>query len=77
MGQEKFIERCTEIHDDNYDYSKVKYKNTKEKVIIICNIHGEFEQVAHGHLQGQGCRKCSRNYTYSIDEFIEKCKKIQ
>jgi very-short-patch-repair endonuclease len=77
IGQEKFIERCAIIHGDKYDYSKVLYKNCKEKVIIICKKHNwEFEQSAGCHLQGQGCRKCSENYTYSVDEFIEKCKEI-
>ena len=77
MGQEKFLERCTEIHDNKYDYSKVIYKNTKEQVIVICKKHNwEFEQSAGCHLQGQGCSKCAENYSYTTKEFIEKCKKI-
>jgi hypothetical protein len=30
------------------------------KIDIICPIHKKFTQVAGKHLQGHGCRKCSR-----------------
>ena len=53
-----FIEDSIKIHGDKYDYSKVKYVNTKTKVKIICRIHGEFEQTPNNHLRGQGCGVC-------------------
>lgn len=56
---ESFIKRANIIHDNKYDYSKVEYNNTAERVTIICPIHGEFEQFASGHLTGYGCRPCS------------------
>lgn len=34
------------------------YKTKKEKVIITCLIHGDFEQSPDGHLRGQGCPRC-------------------
>ena len=78
---ESFIEKAREIHGDKYDYSKVNYINGKNKVIIICPEHGEFEQNAHSHLSGYGCKKCSyeklKHYQQSTtEEFIEKSKKI-
>lgn len=39
---EEFIRRAKKVHGDKYDYSKVKYVKAKEKVCIICPIHGEF-----------------------------------
>ena len=41
-----------------YDYSKVNYINAREKVCIICKIHGDFLQSPNDHLNGCGCQKC-------------------
>lgn len=57
MVTKEFIERAIVIHKDKYDYSLVKYKNMHEKIKIICNVHGVFEQTPHNHLR-HGCRKC-------------------
>lgn len=55
----QFIEDAKKVHGDKYDYSKVDYINNSTKVIITCPIHGDFEQLAGAHLQGQGCAKCA------------------
>ena len=53
---EEFIKKAILVHGEKkYDYSKVDYKQSKIKVIIICPIHGEFEQTPDHHLSGQGC----------------------
>ena len=58
---QKFIEKSKELFGDKFDYSKVKYQSTKKKVIIICPIHGEFEQSPETHLKSKcGCPKCVR-----------------
>lgn len=72
-----FIEKAKKIHNDNYDYSKVIYIDVLTKIIIICKIHGEFEQSPNSHLTGQGCKKCARKITsdknkLSCEEFIKK-----
>ena len=76
-----FIEIAKEIHGDKYDYSKVEYVNSKEKIIIICKEHGEFNQTPDSHLQGCGCNNCASVIKKSIhlsnkEEFIEKAKEI-
>ena len=58
MITKDFIAKARQIHGDKYDYSKVEYKGCKEKVRIICPVHGEFLQVARIHLMGCGCKKC-------------------
>ena len=58
MNTVDFIEKAKKIHGDKYDYSKVEYKKSKEKVCIICPIHGEFWQTPNMHLKGQGCKFC-------------------
>jgi hypothetical protein len=54
-----FIELCRIVHDNLFDYSKVIYTKARDKVIIICSIHGEFEQIAYSHMKGRGCSHCS------------------
>lgn len=55
---EQFIEKAKKIHFNKYDYSKVEYHKSSEKVCIICPEHGEFYQAPANHLLGQGCPKC-------------------
>lgn len=62
MTLEYFIKLSKEKHGDKYDYSKVEYKNCKEKIIIICPEHGEFKQIAGNHCyKGRGCSKCKNS----------------
>jgi very-short-patch-repair endonuclease len=78
---EEFIELAKEIHGDKYDYSNVIYKTAKEKIIITCKIHGDFEQIPDCHLRGNGCDKCAwviriDKKKYTKDEFLEKAIEI-
>lgn len=56
--REEFIERAIKKHGELYDYSKVVYSLSQNKVEIICPKHGSFWQTAHSHLLGRGCKKC-------------------
>lgn len=58
--QEEFILKVKSIHNNLYDYSLVDYKNIKEKIKIICPVHGIFEQKAQSHLLGRGCYQCAQ-----------------
>lgn len=71
-----FIENAKKIHGEKYDYSLVDYKNNKTPVTIICPIHGKFEQVPNGHLDGGGCQKCGGNLSLTKNEFISKSNEI-
>ena len=77
----KFIEKAKKIHDNVYDYSKVKYVNSNTKVCIICPKHGEFWQLPTNHLKGQGCPQCGRESTINSKksntlDFIKKSRLI-
>ena len=57
--QDSFIKYANQTHINKYDYSKVKYVNSEEKVCIICPEHGEFWQTPHNHISlKQGCPIC-------------------
>lgn len=55
---QEFIQKATKTHFNKYDYSKVNYIKSNQKVCIICPEHGEFWQTPASHLQGEGCSKC-------------------
>lgn len=77
LTTEEFIKRSREKHGGIYDYSKVDYKDSREKVIITCRKHGDFEQIASLHMLGSICPTCSKENRYlTKEEFIEKAKKI-
>ena len=77
----EFIERALAKHNGKYDYSKVDYVTSKEKVTIICNEHGPFEQVATDHLSGKGCPKCrnennATSQRQSVETFIVRASAV-
>lgn len=78
---EEFIYKSNKVHNNYYDYSISKYVSAKNKIAIICPIHGSFEQSVNDHLAGKGCMKCgiiktsdAKNYTTEV--FIEKANQI-
>jgi len=81
---DEFIEKSKKIHGNKYDYSKVKYIDSRLKIIIICKKHGEFEQNTHSHLSGFGCPTCressmEKNISKILDKlnvFYERQKKF-
>ena len=73
----QFIFNSNNIHGYKYDYSKVEYINSNNKVIIICNKHGEFLQSPFNHLNGSGfniCGKILQNNKTKLthEEFIQR-----
>ena len=75
LNNKIFLNECNEVHNNKYDYSLVEYKKAKDKIKIICPIHGIFEQNAFNHKKGIGCPKCSYDKLRNIN-FIEESNKI-
>ena len=73
---EAFITKASEIHGNKYDYSKVEYINVKNKVEIICKIHGHFFQTPNDHLSKKGCIMCGGTHCLDKKSFIKKSKEI-
>lgn len=56
-----FIQKARLKHGTKFDYSKFEYLTAKTKSIIICPVHGEFEQTSDKHMQSKhGCYDCAR-----------------
>jgi very-short-patch-repair endonuclease len=80
LTTDEFIKRAKEINGGRFDYSKVIYTLSKNKIILVCSIHGPFKIRATSHMEGKGCFKCgvaiprpSRRLTQK--EFIDKAIK--
>ena len=56
----EFLDKAHEIHGNNYDYSNMKYVDTKTKIAITCNgCHKIFYQTPSLHIsQSNGCPNC-------------------
>ena len=81
MGLSDFIKKARNVHGEKYDYSKSLYLGSREKIEIICPLHGSFFQLATNHLNGRGCKECSkikitRNQSSNTEEFISKARNI-
>ena len=81
LTTEEFVIKAKAVHGDKYDYSKVEYVDSKTKVCIICNEHGEFWQQPSNHLHGINCPQCGleirrRKRTHSVEEFLKESKSI-
>lgn len=70
---QEFIEKSKVLHNNLYNYSKVKYINAKTPVTIICPTHGEFLQTPDSHLQGRGCPHCKSKHQSQV---YQKLKQI-
>lgn len=74
----EFKDRGNEKYNNWYDYSKVHFNTTADIVTIICPDHGEFSQLASGHLYGYGCNACGNDVNRkSTQLYIEQVKKTQ
>lgn len=62
LGLDKWKREVEKIHGDRYDYGRVMYTSSGDKVEIVCKVHGAFMQVAGEHLYKKaGCPRCQVN----------------
>lgn len=77
LTTEQFILKAREVHGDLYNYTKVDYKTTNQKVTIICRKHGVFEQKPNSHISsGQGCPICGGKIKLTTEQFIVQAKEV-
>jgi hypothetical protein len=77
-GKEDFVNKSNNIHNNKYSYDKVPNSfKIRDKVIITCPIHGDFEQIAYSHKTGTGCQYCCGKRGYDKEKAMAiKVKKI-
>lgn len=75
---ELFLHNAQVRFHNKYDYSKIKYVNTKTKIEIVCPEHGSFFQSPEKHITSKiGCPACASKHTakllsMSFEEFEKK-----
>lgn len=75
IKNEIFLSKANEIHQGKYSYPDLSYRAAKDKIEILCPIHGAFLQAVANHCAGQGCKNCQRdNQRYSYSRFLEEAK---
>lgn len=57
---ESFVRKAQLRHGYEWDYSTVQYKNNSTKINITCRTHGVFTMTPNHHMNGFGCKKCSK-----------------
>lgn len=67
----EWIQKAIEVNGELYEYDKTIYVSSREKVVITCKEHGDFEQIPSSHLYGHGCAKCAGMHSYSTNEWTE------
>lgn len=78
MDTQSFIDKARGVHGDTYLYERTVYTPVKYcTVIITCSTHGDFEQRAGMHLQGNGCKSCAdAKRRMTTEGFIKKAKEV-
>lgn len=58
LNQEEFLKRVISKHKNNLSFEKTVYKGVKEKLIVTCPIHGDYETTGRVLLKS-GCKRCA------------------
>ena len=70
----KFFEKCSEIHNNLYDYSSATYLGVEKPISIFCALHGGFSQLPSNHIKGHGCPQCANEASkLSQSDFFARC----
>lgn len=76
--QESYLAAVRAVYGDGYDLSKVVYRGAREKVVVTCPEHGDFEVMASAFLHEQGCPKCGRAAGRKKHDFAaEQAKRVE
>ena len=81
LSDTEIINKFKKRHGEKYDYSKMEYRGSKEKICIICPEHGEFWQTPNAHLNGNGCpvcgfKKIQKKNALKEDVFLKRANEI-
>lgn len=72
-NQDEYISAFKRVHGEYYDTSTIEYIGLKQKVRIICPVHGEFEKKAGKMLYGAQCPKCHmESRRVNPEEYMER-----
>lgn len=59
ITKEVFLEKANRIHNSNFTYLDLNFKNAKDRIKWKCNTCGNIHsQLVFAHLKGNGCSVC-------------------
>jgi len=75
-----FKKKALAMHGEKYTYPFDDFK-WRNKIEIICPIHGKFKQKVNDHISGKGCMQCgilkrAKSHSVSNVEFIKRARKV-
>jgi hypothetical protein len=80
---EEFIKKSKLLFGENvFGYDRTNYINSRRKLELFCNKHKYYFWIKpNSNLSGSGCPKCGKdkchnNKRLTLEEFIEKAKKV-
>ena len=76
LSNKEFINKANEVHNDEFDYSEIKYINSRTKIKIIHKDH-YFEQTPFDHLRYKNCPICLKQSKLTKENFFEKILNFQ
>lgn len=69
-----FFDFAKSIHGNKFVYDETSYSSLNKKISLNCPNHGIFQQLAHDHIRGHGCKKCHskslETWTEDQDKFL-------
>ena len=74
-----YLTELSKIHNNKYMYNLVKKHYMRDKIDIICPIHGLFRQKSIDHKRGHGCPKCANSIVANRsnrDEIIKRANNV-
>jgi hypothetical protein len=79
LTTEEFVKRATDTHGNKFDYSHFEYEGYRQKIRLLCTVHGEFTQSVENHLLGRECKWCAyqngaKDRTIFKDKFLQDAK---
>lgn len=79
--KETFVKKSLWLHGDKYDYGRVVYVRSRDKIEITCPKHGTFHQTPNDHLNGKGCVGCAidargASHSYDTQAFVKQACKV-
>jgi len=70
LDYSQIVEKSNTIHSKKYKYEKTSYVNSRIKMNIVCDKHGNFQQTPNNHIyKKNGCPECAKELTQSKPEF--------
>ena len=78
LTTQEFVARARARFGTQYDYSRVRYVNSRTKIQVVCPKHGGFELTPILHLHnGLGCPRCTkRDSTRSLQAFLVRARAV-